>query len=208
MKNLYFILLLTALCSCSSEPDTEIRNAQDLALSLKSYQEKLPKANKGEWRYTRKEESQSIEEYITNTPVQADSLRTRLYLQLLDFPISQQGQLIYQLEIYLSEFFQVELVVVNDTSTLNQISSIAKRVYFDKHQLHSKHIIYHHLEPNLPGDAIGVMGLTIEDLFPDPEWDFVFGQTSLHHRAGITSTNMLQSNSDSTFLRISRTIDS
>jgi archaemetzincin len=40
---------------------------------------------------------------------------------------------------------------------------------------------------NVPKDAYGVVGITMIDLYPDPEWNFVFGQASLTERVGVQS---------------------
>ncbi len=39
-----------------------------------------------------------------------------------------------------------------------------------------------------PADAVAVLGLTATDLFPDPNWNYVFRHASLQQRVGIWST--------------------
>src|SRR5207248_460192 len=39
----------------------------------------------------------------------------------------------------------------------------------------------------LPADAFCVLAITMEDLYPEPSWNFVFGQASLHDRVGVYS---------------------
>ncbi len=39
----------------------------------------------------------------------------------------------------------------------------------------------------VPQDAFAVVSVTLEDLYPDPNWNFVFGQASPHHHIGIYS---------------------
>jgi len=43
------------------------------------------------------------------------------------------------------------------------------------------------LQQNLPTDAFCVLAITMEDLYPDPTWNFVFGQASSRERVGIFS---------------------
>lgn len=38
-----------------------------------------------------------------------------------------------------------------------------------------------------PADAAAVMAVTMVDLYPDPDWNFVFGQASYTERVGVTS---------------------
>ena len=35
------------------------------------------------------------------------------------------------------------------------------------------------LKKKIPEDAFCLLGITMEDLYPDPSWNFVFGQASL-----------------------------
>jgi archaemetzincin len=44
-----------------------------------------------------------------------------------------------------------------------------------------------HLEQRLPADAFATLGITMEDLYPDPAWNFVFGQASPLLRVGVYS---------------------
>jgi archaemetzincin len=41
------------------------------------------------------------------------------------------------------------------------------------------------LRNRLPGDAFALLGITMIDLYPDPHWNFVFGQASLSDRVGV-----------------------
>jgi archaemetzincin len=41
------------------------------------------------------------------------------------------------------------------------------------------------LRRNLPADAYALLGITMVDLYPEPSWNFVFGQASLRERVGV-----------------------
>jgi len=43
------------------------------------------------------------------------------------------------------------------------------------------------LKTRLPEDAFALLGVTMMDLYPDPNWNFVFGQASLRDRVGVYS---------------------
>jgi hypothetical protein len=43
------------------------------------------------------------------------------------------------------------------------------------------------LKNELPADAFCMLALTMEDLYPEPSWNFVFGQASPQERVGIFS---------------------
>lgn len=43
------------------------------------------------------------------------------------------------------------------------------------------------LPPRVPKDAIVYVGVMLEDLYPDPKWNFVFGEATLEKRVGVYS---------------------
>jgi archaemetzincin len=43
------------------------------------------------------------------------------------------------------------------------------------------------LRKKLPADAFCLLAITMEDLYPDESWNFVFGQASLRERVGVYS---------------------
>jgi len=47
--------------------------------------------------------------------------------------------------------------------------------------------ILDHLKRRLPEDAFCVLAITMTDLYPEPSWNFVFGQASLRGRVGVYS---------------------
>ena len=43
------------------------------------------------------------------------------------------------------------------------------------------------LKPRVPDDAYCLLAVTMSDLYPDPKWNFVFGQATLRDRVGVYS---------------------
>jgi archaemetzincin len=43
------------------------------------------------------------------------------------------------------------------------------------------------LKARVPSDAFCVLAITMQDLYPEPSWNFVFGQASLRERVGVYS---------------------
>jgi predicted Zn-dependent protease len=43
------------------------------------------------------------------------------------------------------------------------------------------------LQGYLPEDAFCLLGITMEDLYPNPSWNFVFGEAALRERVGVAS---------------------
>jgi archaemetzincin len=47
--------------------------------------------------------------------------------------------------------------------------------------------VLHWLKGKLPGDGFCLLAITMEDLYPEASWNFVFGQASLDERVGVYS---------------------
>ena len=147
----------------------------------------------GEWRAGpgRSERPQSFPRYVEEDPVRSSSDRHRIVLQLLgDFEKSDRA-LLESIRAFVSCSFacRVDLAESLPLPQSNRRSRIWNRGGFQKSwvQHHTKTIMHEVLEPNLPEDAICCLGITQEDLYPDPQWEYVFGQAYLHRRVGVYS---------------------
>lgn len=43
------------------------------------------------------------------------------------------------------------------------------------------------MQPIIPADAISLMAITVSDLYPDENWNFVFGEADIQNRVGVSS---------------------
>ncbi len=77
-----------------------------------------------------------------------------------------------------------------DTVTLDEvIPATARRVHptWGVRQIQSLYVLDEVLPPRLPDDAVALIAFTSSDLYPDENWNFVFGQASLRQRVGVWS---------------------
>ena len=51
--------------------------------------------------------------------------------------------------------------------------------------------VLNRLQRELPDDAIALIALTAQDLYPTPDWSFVFGMADLRNRVGVVSLSRL-----------------
>ena len=54
-------------------------------------------------------------------------------------------------------------------------------------QIQTPYVLNEVLKPNRPKDALAYLCFTASDLYPDGNWNFVFGQASLRDRTGVWS---------------------
>ncbi|HEX7183223.1 MAG TPA: archaemetzincin [Thermoanaerobaculia bacterium] len=148
--------------------------------------EPLPEPVFGDWLSIRPEPGQTFEQFVRSKPNRPDNRRDTLYLQPLgEFPPGDSPSLIRLKE--LAEAFFAMDVRVRPTLDLSEVPVAARQnPGTGQRQLRTGDVIGF-LQKRLPKDAFAMLGVTMEDLYPGPEWNFVFGQASLRGRVGIYS---------------------
>jgi archaemetzincin len=91
-----------------------------------------------------------------------------------------------RLRRFASAFFGMEVGVLPTVDLARSAITTRRNPYTRNTQLLTGDILAL-LRRRLPEDAYALLGITMEDLYPDPSWNFVFGQASLRHRVGVYS---------------------
>ena len=190
------IIFTAALVMAFEPPDNKeihlaIGSTNDLpdslqrALSIDDFGP-IPSPRPGDWLAEHYESGQTFDEFILSDRNIPDEIRKVIYLQ----PVGQfrQGQSpsLELLRKYAAAYFllKVEILPAADLRRLNLTTRL--NPYSQNRQILTGDIL-RHLKKNLPADAFCVLAITMEDLYPDPRWNFVFGQASLHDRIGVFS---------------------
>jgi archaemetzincin len=130
------------------------------------------------------EPGQTFEQFRRERANRPDKIRRKLYLQPLgEFPADTSPSL-DQLKQFAEAFFTlpVELRPAVDLAGL----PITSRVRSGRRQLLTSDILAW-LRTRLPKDAYCILAITMADLYPADDWNFVFGQASLRERVGVYS---------------------
>ena len=143
----------------------------------------------GDWLAAHRESGQTFEQYRASDPNRPTKERTKIYLQPIGEGNEQRMRVTGLLREYMQLIFGLEVVMLPDIS-LEKFPAAAQRIngFTNQRQLLSTHILNGVLKPNRPADAVAVLALTHEDLWPGMGWNFVFGQASLGDRVGVWST--------------------
>lgn len=145
--------------------------------------EPLPPPGPHDWLAVHPEPGQSFEDFLAARPNRPDAVRNRLYFQPLEeFP--PQAPRLELLEQFAAAFFAMPVSML-PARTGNRITS-RKNPYTGHRQLLTGDILAL-LRRQLRGDAFCILGITMQDLYPEDSWNFVFGQASLRDRAGVYS---------------------
>jgi archaemetzincin len=117
-------------------------------------------------------------------PNKPDGTRRKIYLQPLgEFPPGRSPSP-ERLREYATIYFGLE----TDTLPAVQGQDFATLVnpLTQNHQILTTDVL-RFLMTKLPRDAFCVLAITMEDLYPEPAWNFVFGQASLRERVAVFS---------------------
>jgi archaemetzincin len=141
---------------------------------------------RGDWLMFHREPGQTFDEYRASDPHRVDEKRTIIYLQPLgEFPADDAPSLAL-LRDYAAAFFQAEVKILPAYYPHDLEFDPRENEFTHKRQRLTRAILGW-LPSRLPADALCLLAVTMDDLYPDKEWNYVFGQASLEDRVGVYS---------------------
>ncbi len=146
----------------------------------------IPVPEENDWLAEHQEPGQTFAKYLDTSPNRPDQYRRVIYLLPLgEFPENTSPSL-ETLRSYAAAYFQLEVQLLPAQLVDSNIFAPRANRYTGKRQLLTARI-FDYLRDQLPSDAYCLLGLTMEDLYPAPAWNYVFGQASLSDRIGVYS---------------------
>jgi len=146
----------------------------------------LPEPGPHDWLAHHVETGQTFDQFLASGPRTPQPGRNVLYLQPLgDFPVRQSPGL-DQLRRFAAAFFMLSvrlLPPVDPAST--RITQ--RRNPWTGHVQWLTGDLLELLRRQMPADAFALLGITMTDLYPEPSWNFVFGQAWVSQRVGVYS---------------------
>ena len=145
----------------------------------------IPAPGPSDWLAVHPESGQTFARFVDSGYHQPDARRRTIYLQPLG-AFAEGSPPLDQLQQFAAAFFMLDIVVL-------PALDIAASLITTRQNPHSGHLqlltsdILALLRRQLPGDAYALLGITMSDLYPDPAWNFVFGQAALRKRVGVYS---------------------
>ncbi|MFH1242067.1 MAG: archaemetzincin [Pseudomonadota bacterium] len=146
----------------------------------------IPVPGPTDWLAQHPEPGQTFEDFVGSNPNRPDAIRNKIYLQPLGVFQEDQSPSIDLLRDFTIAYFAMDVKVLPpmDISGAEFVTRI--NPYTGNRQILSSHILAF-LKKGLPRDAFCLLAITMDDLYPHPSWNFVFGQASLHDRVGVFS---------------------
>jgi len=177
----FYAVLSVLLFSCQKQKRTYFESIamNDIKLSAS------PKP--GSWRYNHNEYFQTFEDFKKSKKIKPTPGKNTIYLQPIGTFDDLQKKEIALTKEYLKIYFQLEtkiLPVLPNSIFPEKVKRISKE---GQEQIWAGYVLDSFLIKRKPKDAVVFMGITERDLYPIPEWNYVFGLASYENGVGVTS---------------------
>ncbi|MFB0553476.1 MAG: archaemetzincin [Phycisphaerae bacterium] len=140
----------------------------------------------GDWLAVHRETGQRFDEFVKSKPNRPDKIRRKIYLQPLGEFREGKIPLAERLQEYAGAYFSLQVETLPSLSLSGENITTRTNPYTRNRQILTGDVLAI-LKRNIPSDAFCVLAITMEDLYPEPSWNFVFGQASLRERVGVYS---------------------
>jgi archaemetzincin len=148
--------------------------------------EPIPKPGPHDWLAVHPEPRQTFDEFKASRPNRPTDLRRAIYLEPLgEFPADRSPS-IEKLREFAAAFFAMEVKALPPVSLDTSKLTTRHNPSTGNLQMLTRDIL-DFLKARVPADAFCVLAITMRDLYPEPSWNFVFGQASLRERVGVYS---------------------
>jgi len=150
-----------------------------------SWFEPMPEPQTGDWMAEHWEDAQTFDAYVRSKPNVPYAGRNTIYLLPLgEFPRGAPS--IDALQKIVHAYFTLEVKQLPAVPLAKVEAKRRINAFTGKPQLLAPDVLKW-LEQRVPDDAFAVMAVTMEDLYPEPSWNFVFGMASFEDRVGVQS---------------------
>lgn len=189
---IYHLLPFLFLAACNHPADNKVKSTKKSNVQLNNYSKlgelhkKLRKPKPGEWLSHHKENGQAFGNYITGTRICPNDSLTKIVILPIGVFSEIETKLLKQTANYVSLFFMMDVELLG-AITDKVVPTKSRRPNYYGEQLHTQYILKKILLENIPDSTISFISITNMDLYPEDDWNFVFGQASLKKRIGVSS---------------------
>jgi archaemetzincin len=147
--------------------------------------EPMPQPAPGEWLAQHPEKPQSFRDFLRAERNVPRPKRNVIYLLPIG-PFPATALPLDHLAGMARAFFMLDVQILPAVQVGDVAAQTRINVNTNKRQLLAPEVLGW-LRPRVPSDAFGLVAVTMEDLYPRPSWNFVFGMASLTERVGVQS---------------------
>lgn len=146
----------------------------------------VPEPDSHDWLANHPEPGQGFDDFQRAPTLEPDEGRSILYLQPMGAFSDERAPALSVLRTWARAFFQMKVEVLPAADLDAQDVTSRRNPGTGQPQLLTGDLL-RILRRGLPDDAFSALGITMEDLYPEASWNFVFGQASLRDRVGVYS---------------------
>src|SRR5881392_2116463 len=146
----------------------------------------VPTPGPDDWLAAHEESGQTFDQFKASEPNRPTRDRHVIYLQPLGNFAPERSPSLNKLREFAAAFFAMEVKALPPIPI--EASKFARRrnPYTGNPQILTGDVL-NFLKSRVPADAFCIIAITMEDLYPEPSWNFVFGQASVRERVGVYS---------------------
>ena len=138
----------------------------------------------GDWLAEHAERGQTFDQFVAARPNRPDHRRRTIYLQPIQPLTGLPPAELERLAAFARAHFDLPVAVLPPIALAS--TGARTRQQGDLEQARAPDLL-EHLSTALPRDAYALIGLTAIDLYPDDDWNYVFGMASFRGRVGVYS---------------------
>jgi archaemetzincin len=140
----------------------------------------------GDWLESHAETGQTFDDFVNSKPNHPTRHRNTIYLQPLEEFPKEKSSSVERLQAYTAAYFAMEVALLPPLKLSGHHLTTRINACTGNRQILTGDVLAL-LKKRLPSDAFCLLAITMEDLYPHPLWNFVFGQASLRERVGVFS---------------------
>ena len=173
----------------ATSADRQQMQLQKLSRQLRPLHQKMQPSQPGDWLESHPEPGQSFQQYLRSNPVKLTPERKTLYVLPMGEFDAQQRKIVDLSAEFLGLYFNCEVRTLDQVSLDDVIPPTARRVHpeWGMPQIKSTFVLESVLPARLPENGVALIAFTTSDLYPDEDWNFVFGQATFRDRVGVWS---------------------
>jgi archaemetzincin len=148
--------------------------------------EPMPVPGPGDWLTAHPEPGQTYPQFVASWPNRPEGARRTLTIRPIGAFAPRSAPSLDFLKRFAAAYFGLPVKELPAMGLSGQGITERRNPYTGKRQLLTGDLRIV-LRQNLPADAFCLLGVTMEDLYPGPGWNFVFGEASLTERTAVYS---------------------
>ncbi len=146
----------------------------------------IPVPKWGDWLAEHPETGQTFDEFLRVDRNKPNAIRNKIYLQPLGQFTEDRSPSLEMLKAYAAAYFVMDVKCLPALAISSSKLTTRINPFSGNKQILTRDVLML-LKKRLPSDAFCVLAITMQDLYPHPSWNFVFGQASLRNRVGVFS---------------------